>query len=486
MALGLLRKEIFNETASLKFPRVTVLARTFYLVLSPSMGHLQDWFHEWFPDSDEAISNVHPWYIADKNISPEKLKEILTGIFLGAFSVEVSNKLISSGYRILNTANQVFLIGDLTEDGFDEYLKLVQTSFQKVVDDFGNHESPVYFTGIFLRRNLTKNADGNVTAKFCGDFDNKLKTIKSKLDRVFFIDISNSAGVVVSKEKDMHFLVGQLLYILSKKPLEFSEENNFAAFGEWLRRVSPQENLCNGFSGISILNPIDQMLETLLIAKGGEILDGAFFGDIDEKKVDFYTKSLLNNTHLNSLEVFSKMLKENGKAPLINPFNNIKGVKASWNINQPDDFAAFIDDLDSNLPDDAEENRKIMAGLGQLLLDNFRYELLEHLNAAISNEKGGLLIAEQFLSKLKEMLTGMMPEKIPDHPYPDISNLIHALVTICNKGPRKESVITRTSVLFLAAIAGIFSSQAMFDLPFIVFPILTILATAAVTVYWYG
>src|SRR5664280_1400784 len=102
MALGLLRKEIFNETASLKFPRVTVLARTFYLVLSPSMGHLQDWFHKWFPDSDEAISHVHPWYIADKSIDSDKLKEFLQSKFIEAFSVDVTNKLTSDGYQLLN------------------------------------------------------------------------------------------------------------------------------------------------------------------------------------------------------------------------------------------------------------------------------------------------------------------------------------------------------------------------------------------------
>lgn len=485
MALEFLQRAIFDETKALKSPKSDVLARTFYLVLSPSMGHLQNWFQKWFPDSGEAINQIHPWYIADKSIGPDKLKENLRSIFLGAFSADVTNKLINSGYRFLNTATQVIIIGDLTEEGFGQYFESVHTLFKEIVAEFGNHESPVYFTGIFLCRSLTKNADGNIEVKTCGHINNKLKS-KDELDRVFFIDISNSSGVVVSKETDMHFLVGQLLYILSKKPLEFSEEKSFAAFGEWLRRFRPSQNLCSGFSGISILNPIDQMLETLLIAKGGEILDGAFFGDIDEKKVDFYTKSLLNNTHLNSLDVFSKMLKENGKTPLINPFKNIEGVKASWNINQPDDFSAFIDDLDSHLPDDAEENRKIMAGLGQLLIDNFRYELLEHLNTAISNEKGGLLIAEQFLSKLKEKITGLMPEKEPDHPYPDIANLIHSLVTVCNKGPRKESVITRSSVLFLAGITGVFSSQAMFDLPFILFPILTILATAAVTLYWYG
>ncbi|RPH52429.1 MAG: hypothetical protein EHM85_02915 [Desulfobacteraceae bacterium] len=485
MALELLRRAIFDETKSLKSPKSDVLARTFYLVLSPSMGHLQNWFHEWFPDSHEAIRHVHPWYITDKSISPDKLKENLRSIFLGAFSANVTNKLINNGHRLLNTATQVIIIGDLSEEGFGQYLESVHTLFKEIVAEFGNHESPVYFTGIFLCRSLTKNADGNIEVKTCGHINDILKS-KDELDRVFLIDISNSSGVVVSKETDMHFLVGQLLYILSKKPLEFSEEKNFAAFGEWLRRFSPRNNLCSGFSGISILNPIDQMLETLLIAKGGEILDGAFFGDIDEKKVDFYTKSLLNNVHLNSLDVFSKMLKENGKTPLVNPFKNIESVKASWNINQPDDFSAFIDYLDSHLPDDAEENRKIMDGLGQLLLDNFRYELLEHLNTAISNEKGGILIAEQFLSKLKKMLNEMMPEKVTGPLYPDISNLIHSLVTMCNKGPRKESVIARTAVLFLAGIAGLFSSQAIFDLPFIVFPLLTILATAVVTVYWYG
>ena len=484
MALEFLRRAIFKETAGLKAPKSKMLARTFYLVLSPSMGHLQDWFHKWFPDSDEAIRSVHPWYIADKSVDADKLEDLFKSKFIEAFSVDVTNKLMSDGYQISSTASQVILIGDLTEDGFGNKLESVLSCFKKIVAEFGNHESPVYFTGLFLCRNLEQDAEGQFKEKSCKDIGNKLKAIREKLDRVFFIDISNAAGIVVSKEKDMHFLIGQLLYILSKKPLEFTETSSFAAFGEWLRRVSPRDNHCSGFSGISILNPIDQLLETLLIAKGGEVMNSAFFGGVDDAKVEFYAKSLINNTHLNSLDVFSKMLKENGTAPLIDPFKDIEAVKSSWHVDWAEEFAAYIDSLDAHLASDASENKKTMDSLGQLLMDKFRYELLEHLNAAISNETGGLLVAEKFLAKLKEKIEGMIPQKVTDQPYPDISNLILKLVEMCKNGPRKKSLILKGAVFFLATLAGIAGSRGLFDWPTMVFPLVIILAVAAVIVYW--
>lgn len=485
MALEFLRRAIFEETRALKTPKTDVLARTFYIVLSPSMGHLQDWYHKWFPDPDEAIRHIHPWYITASGDDDTELKKKLKSMFLGAFSADITNKLINKGYRLLNTATQIILIGDLTEDGFVQYQESVHAIFRAIVNEYGNHEAPVYFTGVFLCRRIIKGDDGSYETKSCGCISDQLKS-KDQLDRLFLIDIANASGVVVSEEQDMHFLVGQLLYNLSKKPLEFSEAKNYAAFGEWLHRVRPCDNKCSGFSGISILNPVDQMLETLLIAKGGEVLQSAFLGEFDDSKVDFYTKSLINNTHLNSLEVFSKMLKENKTAPLIDPFRNIESVKSALQMDEPDVFATYIDSLDAHLAGDAAENRRIMDSLAQLLLDKFRYELFEHVNAAIANETGGLLIAEKSLAQLEGIIAAMIPEKKPDQPFPDISNLILKLVEICKKGPRKLSVIVRGALLCLMTGAGMLSSKVMFDLPFVVFPLTAVLAAASITIYWYG
>lgn len=485
MPLETLRREIFEKTSAFKSPRQDFLSRTIYLILTPSMGHLRDWFHSWFPDSDDSIRYIHPWYTVERNLKPDKFKQILTSIFLEAFSVETSNKLISKGYQLLNTANQVILMGDMTEEETAEHLKLVQETFSEIIGKFGQHESPVYFTGIFLCRNLTSN-NGNVVLKSCSELKNKLMSCSTNLDRLFLIDIANLAGSIVSKEKDMHFLIGQLLYVLSRKPMDFIHEQNPSAFGEWLRRTRPDEGQCNGFSGISILNPIDQLLETLLIVKGGEVLDKAFFSNTDEGRIDYYTKSLINNTHLNSSEVFGKMLQKNENISLIDPFKNVEDTNSAWDVDNPDDFTTFIDTLDAHLADDALENKKMIEASGEFLLDNFRYELLEHINAVISNESGGLMMAESILAKLKKAITEMIPEKGSDKPFPDISNLIHILGVLSQKGPRKASVIARGTVLTLAAMAGLGASGAILDAPFIAFTILTVFAVGSATVYWYG
>jgi hypothetical protein len=486
MALEILHREIFNKTAALKFPRNEALARTFYLVLSPSMSHLREWFQKWFPASDDNIKKVQPWIIFDPLNGGDTLDEIISGACIDAFDIDVVNNLTTKGYRVLDTANHVILIGDLTEEGFIEHIGKVYDSFTRVADRFITHRVPLHFTGLFLVRNIDRGNDGKVTVKNIRNFAAVIQWMQQALNKVFLVDVSNPCGAVVSKSTDLHFFLGQLLYILTKKPIEFSKAQDSAGFVEWVNRDCPSDGKCGGFSGISILSPIDQILETLLISKGGEVLEEAFFGGFQEEKAKPYLMSLLNRTHLNSEEVFRKMLLENKTYPLIKPLGNLDGEKAKWDINRTEDFSVYIDSLDARLPADAAENRRIMENLSQKLLDDFRYSLLEHLNAVIINERGGLLIAERFLDELRKRISGMIPEKVTAPSYPDITNLIRTLENRCKKGPRLESVSVRTLVLVMAAAAGTLSSQGSFDLPAILFPFLACASAGGGVLYWYG
>lgn len=486
MALEILRREIFNETASLKFPRNEALARTFYLVLSPSMGHLREWFQKWFPTTDDSIKHIQPWVILDPLCDGEALEELISGICVDAFDIDVANTLTTRGYRVLDTATQVILIGDLTEDGFAEHMGKVYDSFKRIIERFTTYRVPVFFTGLFLVRNIEKGNNGKVTVKNLSDLGPIVQWMQQSLNKVFLVDISNPCGAVVSKQTDLHFFLGQLLYILTKKPIEFSKANDSAGFGEWANRDCPSDGKCGGFSGISILSPIDQILETLLISKGGEVLEEAFFGGSHEETAKSYLISLLNKTNLNSVDVFKKMLLENKTCPLIKPLDNLDADKAKWDINRQEDFSAYIDSLDASLPSYAAENRRIMENLSQKLLDDFRYALLEHLNAAIINERGGLLVAERLLDELKKKIGAMIPEKTAAPSYPDITNLIRTLENRCKQGPRSESVAARTLVLAAAAAAGALSSQTRFGLPFIMFTLLACVSAGGGVLYWYG
>lgn len=110
MPLKILREEILKKTASQKYPQSETVSRTFYVLTSPSMNHLKDWFHKWFPVPDEDLKKIYPWITIEASSDlPANLSEIISQSWLEAFSAGTANNLTSNGFRIMDTANQIIL-----------------------------------------------------------------------------------------------------------------------------------------------------------------------------------------------------------------------------------------------------------------------------------------------------------------------------------------------------------------------------------------
>jgi len=473
MPLKILRRQIFEKTAPLKFPWGRDVSRTFYVLISPKMCYLKDWFQRWFPIMDDKLRGIYPWIILDAK-SKADTSQIITQVWDEAFSAETLNSLIGKGFRLVDTANQIILIGELTEENVVEKLKSIYNSFES--RKLGSSQTSPYWVGLFL---LRKKEEGEIKTPL--DFDEFLSWAQEHLHRLFLVDISNGYSEI-SRQEDLHFLLGQLLYILTRKPMELENE-----FGGWLRRDSPEEGRCTGFSAISVLTPIDQLLEIALITKGAEVLEEAFFGDFPEERVGGYLNSLLNRTGLSSYETISSLLRRNPKYPLIDPLPG--GGEPIWDLEHPEGFTSYLEDLDAKLPGYAEENERSMKEIERILLEDFRYELLDHLNAAISRERGGVGIAERFLEKLKKRMEDIS-KKIPDESsrpvYPDPLPLIRKLEDKIQKGPRRESVAVRTILLGITALLGALSSRALFDIPSLLFPLFFLLGIGGGLLYWYA
>ncbi|MDA8083095.1 MAG: hypothetical protein M0024_05510 [Nitrospiraceae bacterium] len=486
MPLEILRGDIASRTAQLKFPKREVASRTFYVVVSLSMAHLRDWFQRWFPASSEELKKILPWIVFPSTGGTDDVVGAVSSAWLNAYSAATINALTAEGNKVSDTATQVILIADLTEDGIQEKLETVYQAFEQIMENVTTHKSPVVFSGLFLARNIECSANGSLGIKTSKDLKGLEGWMTRRIAKAFLFDISNPCGTIVSNANDLHFCLGQLLYILSKKPVEFAMAGDHQGFSEWATRGTARDRQCTGFSGISILSPIDQIMETLLLAKGGEVLQEAFFGGFSEERAGFYLKSLMNKMHLNSTDVFRSSMTRNPGFPLIDPFAAVTQEARTWDIDAAGHFIALVDGLDVRLQGDAQENRKTMDSLGKKSLDEFRYVLLEHLNQAVAGERGGLLVAGQMLSRLRETVAGMITGKPAVPVYPDVSSTIRRLESKSSVAPRRPAIVARTLMLTLALLGGFYGSQNLLDLPFIAFPLLALLGVSGGVVYWFA
>lgn len=478
MELGNLRAEILKLTAGNKFFQSKAFSRTFFIILSPQMEHLKKWFETWFPLPDESLYDIYQWVVLEDSHEDEiSIERDVQNAWQTAFSVKTLNRLTTKGYQIIDTANQVILLGDLTDTNIMRKLELVQKAFFEILHKWGVSTIPIYWVGLFLIRNLDITEDGKTEIRHAVNLADFKKWAKENLDKLFLIDISNRFGTVVSDSKDLHYLIGQLIYILVKKPIEFAETFRAEAFTEWIKRGSPQEGKVAGFSGISILIPIDQILETLLLRKGAELLENAFLGEIPEEKVDLYYSLIVGKHYLNSTDTLYDYLLKSSDYPLVDPFtSNGKNEAVEFDINQPDIFLKYIETLSSSFDKYLDNNKNLLKNLLNKHLEEFKFTLADLTDAIITKEKNGILIAESFLQRLQSHLSELM-ESLKSQPLPSfkIDNQLKDLKTELLTGPRKESTIARLSLLLLIMILGMFLSPKLLDKKMVFLSIVSII-----------
>jgi len=440
MPLEELRTKIYALTAPRKVPQSKYVSRTFYVMISPSLDHIAYWFHQWFPLTESGLELLYPWITSDQ----ASKEDVLLRTWQQSFDAKTINGLIVKGYRIVDTTNQLIFVADLSEQEAHERIQKVDQIFADLHKKQTGDSLPLFRTGIFLVRPDDR---GNNLS----NYDEVFAWAQGHLDRLFIVNMSNPRGAMYTDPTDLHFLIGHVLYVLTKGPIDAAIESRTDQYREWLKGNSPSNGWCTGFSGISVLVPIDQIMETILIGKAGELLQEALFQTPLDERVDARVLSFLNKSSLNSAEVFRKELAQNDRYPLLDPFAERQKVggktPSKWDLRNPEKFISLVDAIDAGLPGLASENGKIMLQIASKHFEEFRYQLLEEVNAIIAGEVGGFNVAESFLQKLREQIKKLLPKEVSPAQYSDVVPLTRRLAQDVQRGPRRESVSVRTIFL---------------------------------------
>lgn len=490
MALELLKDEIFKRTAPLKNPGGMLVCRTWYVLLSPAVHHLRDWYQESFPILDESLGELNQWILLADGADAEEINQQVNDSILRAFSADTATRLTSNGYRIMDGTNQVLLVGDLTVEGVLQSFERVHAGFTKSFASFTGTQAANAFIGLFLLRTLKRQAG---TDKFAVSVPPSFPALSSamlnRLNKALLIDIANPA-MVISNPADLHSLQGQILYCLTRKPTDFAVLDNVGGFTEWVNRSAISEGKISGFSGVSFVVPIDYVVETLLVAKAGEVVRAAFLAPIDSGAIARQQNSLLAATHLSDLTQLKGMLLNNDRYPLNNPFASLTAAgndaPSCWNPDEPQKFVDFCDLLDASLPARAADNRAAMEVLGLKLVDEFRYSLQENINGILVNERSGIPSAVAFLEALQKHLGAIAVKPPPALVFSDVSVLVRDLERKIAGTPRRSALIARTALLAATALTGFAWNGWQFDVGGVTFLALAGLVPFACLFYWQG
>lgn len=490
MALERLKEEIFRKTAPLKNPSGTLVCRTWYVLLSPAVHHLRDWYQESFPILDEELRELNQWILVAEGAGADEVYQQVNDSMIRSFNAETVNRLTANGYRIIDGTNQVLLVGDLTEDGPHYKLEQVCEGFAKAFSIFTGIQASNVFSGLFLLRTL-KRQEGKerfIVSK-TDSFEAVNTAMINRLNKAVLIDIANPY-MVISNPADLHSLQGQILYCLTRKPTDFAMHDNVGGFTEWVNRNALSEGKISGFSGVSLVVPIDYVVETLLVAKAGEVIRTAFLAPPSSESIARQQNNLLAVTHLKDSTVLKGMLFNNDRYPLNNPFASLTaegdGAPSCWDPSQPKMFVDFCDLLDTSLPAVAAENRAAMEILGMKLVDEFRYTLQEQVNGILVHERSGIPSTIAFLEALKKHLAIISSESTPTPVYADVTGLVKDLGRKSEAAPRRSALAARVALVTAASLTGYVWNGMQFDAAGVTFLMLALLAPCAGLFYWKG
>lgn len=442
MSFQTIRKQIQDITAPKKHPQSQILCRTVYFVLDKKLSNIVEWYKTWFPVKEE-VDSLSPWIT-----EAAEIEEAINT----AFSVGVDTDLTDKGYSVISSINQILFVGDLSDP---EVLKKT-LEFNKVLDErlqkFITVNTPVFKVGLFLLRNI-ETKEGKNYFKPPIDFNGFMDNTAEIFHRIFLIDVANPLGVFINSPDNLESLIGQLLFYLSELPKIYVGNKDPQGFAEWLNRDRVHEGEISSFSGMSMLVPIDQILETAVVIKGSEILKEAVFAPLDQIKVESKKTEFLNGAYLNSVDTLEMRLMKHPLYPLLDPLK----VLPDWKPKNTDKFLSEIDRIDASLPDFAEENDKIMEKIAAKQSEDWKHALKAKIDEIIMNEEGGFDIVKAFLKELKDRTKRMVPEYIPDPAYGDPSTKILEIKALLKNGPSQEAVIARTLLLSLMGVLGFFS-----------------------------
>lgn len=478
--LNTLKEQISEKTSQFKFPQSKITSRIIYVVLSQSMNEIKILNQKWYPIFDENVSQFHQWvsFSGDEGQLERDLKSCLMNLF----NTSVYTSLTEQDYEIVGTANQIIIIGDLTDEEIDSKLKLTIKTLEGVLKNFTTVQTPFYWVGVFQLRSFSTNKDGQLQINPPENLE-FLQSYRDRFDRVFVMDVLNENGIVIKKADDFNAMVAQLLFFLRKSPIQFFQNNNSQGFSEWLKSCHFSEGMVSGISAASIILPIDEIVELNAVGKGIEVLKEAFLADHDEALAKSEFELFLSNNDIFSLETLQNKLKNSENFKLIDPFEEITIEDL-----EDEHKAVFIyESVDASLSRLAAENNKILEHYSREIIQDFGYSLSDQTDNILTKESSCISLAISFMEKLENKLKVLKTKVSTTTPeYTDPAPLIQIVKRKISGGPEKVAVFIRTLILSITIFFGFYNYWIRNLQRLLSFTGLLLLITIATFIYWHA
>lgn len=441
-------KEIISEKEKEYIqPQNNKVSRVVYVPISRELTNLESLYREWFPLRDSILEDIYCWMPVDESSSSSSvIKKDIVSIWRKIMGANTLKDITEKGYLLMDSSTHVIFLVDLTQEKSLELLKSTKKKFDDLISQWPS-QVRVFFSCIAILRNY-RDEDGEVNKPT--DIS-EFQKISCVFDRLYTVDIANSNGTFISKPSDLFFLLGQLLYYLSTRPLK---ESNF---NEWMTRISAKNGHTSAFSTVSLVLPIDYILETCLIVKGSELLESSIFSQPNNDRYDFYLNKFINENEIASYESLKNTAyTENLMSQLEYPEGLIKKSFSKSNgdliLGQIDKRLEVYEEISLGLSEKADKHRKALEERSSNVSRRFRYKLLDYSDDILINETGSALLLKRFFYKLREHLQ-KFNLKSDEKNEVQLSYYLNRLKEESRKAPTIQGIISR--VVVLTILAGI-------------------------------
>jgi len=448
-----LRKQIVRMTSEREFSISSRKSRTFIIVVSPWLQAAREWVNHLSPLENGDAHHFYPWIVLDYD--PGAFAEEARKAFTSAYDIgRVHSELSRSS--VLQETNQVVVLADLGEENASGRVDSAIAAIRELAAEKSRPEAPVYWTGIFVTRRAGSGsiagADRETVHAASQPPPNAAASTAKQVfaglpadlfDRLFVVDVTNPKGAEISHENDQFCLIGHLLSFLITFPIV----NNSAEFIQWLGQNDASNGLLTGFSAFSFALPMNQIIETIAMAQGAEVMREAVLAEENRERFRYYLRNFEQKNALATSIALRSAMVSDVEYPLIDP----AGSLAAFEFGNVSSYIAAMDAIDASLPEIAQENGKRMRQIGERRLREWNESLEDHLESMIAREKGGLPMARRFLESLLDHVESLMPPEPKPPEYEDPGVWIRRLEAFIARIPRAEAVYTRAGLLALGA-----------------------------------
>jgi len=424
-------------------------SRVLFLIVSPSLFHLKDWFQRWFPIANEVAAALYPWVLwQDSDVMQRQVTEALNIAFGASQSTEIAKQNIT----IRDHLNQVIVIADLTDPRAVGMIANSYNVTSRAVESI-SPVAPFYWTGIFVLNRPRIHADSGVRLvnhSHTEDNTDDLRKQISNFDRVFFLDVFNPQGTVLSMAEEQDCLIAQLLYFLTSFPLLVDSNDRYT---DWLHRSSARDGFVSSFSAFSLILPIDQILEAVAISRGAEIMQKSLLEEQDLDRSHFYFNSFLLENSLLQVDEVKARISEDPGFPLQNPIAQFP----DFSTMRPEDYLETMNALDASLLRVVQNNGEVMKRLSERRSGEWKQSLEGHLESIVMRERGGLRAARKFLDELRNHVENLLPRQTKLAEYGDPGPCMLSLRDFLGRSPRDEAIYGRALILVVISIVAVMS-----------------------------